>query len=110
MSDSDSLAAVRALLDCSHLAGPDSLPELVTRAGALIGADSVELFLVDYDQTVLVPLAAHVAGAAGSAHVELSVESTLAGRAFTDVAQQVSSVGDGSTVWTPVLDGTIASG
>src|SRR5947209_784664 len=34
------------------------------------------------------------------------VEATLAGRAFTGVAQQVADAEEGRTVWTPVLDGT----
>jgi serine phosphatase RsbU (regulator of sigma subunit) len=102
------LAALRALLHSSHLAGPDNLPGLLTAAGSLIGADGVELYLIDYDQTVLVALSAHVG--AGHASTEFAVDSTLAGRAFTDTSQQISATTDGSLVWSPVLDGTARLG
>jgi phosphoserine phosphatase RsbU/P len=102
VSDADSLTALRTLLHSAHLAGPDTLPALVSDAGAAFGADAVELYLVDYDQTLLVPLRQPDVEGRG----ELPVEGTVAGRAFTDIAQHVSSADDGSLVWTPVLDGT----
>ena len=101
MTDGESLAALRSMLHTSHLTGPDGLPELVAEAGRLIGADAVVLYVIDYDQTTLVPLPR-----AEESRPELAVDGTLAGRVFADVAQHVARVGDGAHVWTPVLDGT----
>ena len=126
------LAALRVLLRSSHLAGPDDLPALVQSAGAELGAGGAVLYLVDYDQILLVPLqAGEGPGAAPAAESELApavqahddqerdndahdddvdgplvISSTLAGRAYSDVTQQMSTSGPGVTVWTPVLDGT----
>src|SRR4051794_41916970 len=59
------LAALRVLLRSSHLAGPDDLPALVSAAGRQLGAARTVLYLADYDQLLLVPLAAAGAAAAG---------------------------------------------
>jgi phosphoserine phosphatase RsbU/P len=104
MSDADSLGAMRLLLHSAHLAGPDQLPQLITEAGRLIGAQAVDLFLVDYDQTRLIPLRPTEDDPEAARGV--SIEGTVAGRAFTEVAQQVSSSAERLLVWTPVLDGT----
>jgi phosphoserine phosphatase RsbU/P len=109
LSDADGLAALRALLHSEHTAGPDGLPHLMIQAGRLVGADEVELYLVDYDQTVLLPLTAAVdEGMPSSAG--FVVEKTLPGRAFSDMRQEVSSAADGWLVWTPVVDGTARLG
>jgi serine phosphatase RsbU (regulator of sigma subunit) len=96
--DQCALAAMRVLTRSAHLASADDLPALAAAAGAELGADRVVLHLVDYDQVLLVPL-----GVEGE---PMPVEGTLAGRAYSDVAMQVSSAGPGRTVWTPLLDGT----
>src|SRR3954464_1473614 len=108
------LAALRVLLCSSHLAGPDDLPTLVSAAGGQLGAARTVLYLADYDQLLLVPLAAAEPAAAGvgtTAEPELglepiAVDGTLAGRAYSDLAQQASPAGSGRTIWTPVLNGT----
>ncbi|HEU0100850.1 MAG TPA: PP2C family protein-serine/threonine phosphatase [Mycobacteriales bacterium] len=115
------LAALRVLLRSSHLAGPDDLPALVLLAGAELGATRAVLYLVDYDQVLLVPLrtgqapgavlAAEGGASAGAAANDdadgaMAIGGTLAGRAYTELAQQTSTSGPGLTVWTPVLDGT----
>src|SRR3954454_24271330 len=92
-----------------HTAGPDGLPDLMTHAGRLLGADEVELYLVDYDQTVLLPLTWGVdEGMSSSAG--FVVEKTLPGRAFRDMRQEMSSAADGWLVLTPVVDGTTRLG
>ena len=131
------LAALRVLLRSSHLAGPDDLPALVHLAGAELGAGRAVLYLVDYDQVLLLPLQA--GGGPGAARasegerapaveahdveahdveahdveahdvdvdVPLVISGTLAGRAYSEVAQQISTGGPGVRVWTPLLDGT----
>src|SRR4051812_34101107 len=51
------LAVLQVLLRSSHLAGPDDLPALVSAAGEQLGAARAVLYLADYDQLLLVPLA-----------------------------------------------------
>ena len=98
------LAALRVLLRTTHLAGPGDLPALVDAAGRALGAPRAVLYLVDYDQVQLVPLLA--AGAAAAPPRAVAVEGTLAGRAFSDVAQHVTTAGERRALWTPLLDGT----
>ena len=94
-------AALHHLLRASHLAGPDDLPALTQQAAELLGAMRGTLYLADYEQTRLVPLS----GAEESAD-ELSVESTLAGRTFREVARHITSTPEAVVLWLPVLDGT----
>jgi len=102
LSDEAALAALRSLLHSAHVAGPDDLPSLLTEAGAQMGAVAVELYLIDYDQLVLVPLASGTE----PSHPSLPVDGTMAGRAFTDISQLVSIGESESVVWTISLDGT----
>lgn len=93
------LAALRSLLRASHLAGADDLPGLVAAAGTELGADRAVLYLVDYDQAQLVPLSDDASVLA------VPVDGTLAGLAFSDVVQHVTSEA-GPVLWTPLLNGT----
>ena len=70
------------LLDASHDLAPDALAAAVTRAALAMDADDVAIYLVDYEQTLLVPLAD------GSDRPPLEIDATLAGRAFADIAVQ----------------------
>jgi len=115
------LTALRVLLRSSHLAGPDDLPALVSAAGAELGAGPAVLYLVDYDQVELMPLTVgqttpgtpSAAGAPPTVAVPedaadspLVINSTLAGRTYSDLTQHTIATPVGCTVWTPVLDGT----
>ena len=106
--DERALAALRVLLRSSHLAGADDLPALLTAAGVALGAESARLYLVDYDQVELVPLL-HAGSTEATAQAVL-VAGTLAGRAFSDVAQHTSTAGAAAVLWTPVLNGTVRLG
>lgn len=97
------LAALQLLLRASHLASPDDLPGLVTRAGMALGARDAIAYVVDYDQVLLVPLTLAVGT---SAPETVAIEGTLAGRAYSNVEQQVSTAGGGPLLWVPLLDGT----
>lgn len=97
--DARALAALRLLLRTSHLAEPDELPALVDSAGRLLGGVRCVLHVADDEQVVLVPLSEAPAEA-------ITIEGTLAGRAYVDLAQHVSTAGDGPVLWSPVLDGT----
>jgi Stage II sporulation protein E (SpoIIE) len=90
------LAALTSLLVGTHLAPPDRLPALAAAASRMLGV-GVSMYLVDYDQLRLVP-----AVAPGE---PLSVEGTVAGRAF-QVLQAVDSEVEGQPrLWIPLLDG-----
>src|SRR4051794_22678139 len=99
----DANSALRGLLRASHVGGPDELPAMVAAAGEQLGASLSVLYLIDYQQQSLEPVMA--AGQSRPAE-SVDVDATLAGRAFTAVAQQVADADDVRTVWTPVLDGT----
>jgi serine phosphatase RsbU (regulator of sigma subunit) len=98
------LGALRSLLQASHLAGPDDLPMMVSMAGGHLGADRAVLYLVDYDQVALVPLNAERDGDARESRTPIA--GTLAGRVFIEVSQRDGAAKCGSTLWTPVVDGT----
>jgi hypothetical protein len=85
------------LLDGAHLSPPDELPDVVAAAAATVGW-RVALFVVDYAQRVLVGLGPEEAGSV------LSVDGTLAGRAFREL-QPVVTRTEPERVWVPVIDG-----
>lgn len=87
------------LLDASHDLAPDELVAAVTRAAQTLDAEDVAVYLVDYEQTVLVPLP-------GTAdRTPLVIDTTLAGRAFTAIVVQEADAESGRRLWLPLLDG-----
>ena len=97
------LSALQLLLRASHLARADDVPPLVAQAAALIGARRGLIYVIDYNHVTLVPFSAQDKRNGAQ---PLSVEATLAGRAFRDVTQHVGSTSDRLTLWTPLVDGT----
>jgi hypothetical protein len=89
------------LLRESHLLAADDLPSTVARNARQIGAAETVLYLVDYEQATLVPLA----GADIPARDAISIEGTVAGRAFRRVEPVDSGHGDPYRLWIPLLDG-----
>src|SRR3954453_8474217 len=90
---------VRTLLDRAHLATPGQLPDVVQDAGDVLGWQTT-LYLVDYDQRVLVPTRR-------DGHDDppaQRVDGTLAGRCFRTV-EPVVSPGGPEQLWLPVVDG-----
>jgi Stage II sporulation protein E (SpoIIE) len=87
------------LLDASHDLAPDQLVAAVTRAGRALDAEDVAVYLVDYEQTMLVPLPD------GTDRTSLAIDTTLAGRAFAAIAIQEAGTGAGRRLWLPLLDG-----
>ncbi|MFF5176466.1 PP2C family protein-serine/threonine phosphatase [Micromonospora sp. NPDC000316] len=79
--------------------GPDELSLLVTRAAPAIGATEIVIYLADYTQSSLVPLLG-----AGLARDELTIETTLAGRAFTSLDVQRAAESP-DRLWVPLLLG-----
>ena len=98
MSD-PGLALLGHLLDASHDLAPDELVAAVARAGQALDAEDVVIYLVDYEQTVLVPLPD------GTDRTLLEIDATLAGRAFAAIAVQEADTESGRRLWLPLLDG-----
>lgn len=90
------------LLDRSHTVAPHLLGAMVAEELAATGARDLAIWLQDYDQKMLHPVA--LPGQLLPA-VE-SVDGSVAGRAFTLHASVESDAGGGRRLWVPMLDGT----
>jgi serine/threonine protein phosphatase PrpC len=92
------------LLRRTHLGGPSELPAVVAEPVRRIGARNVVLYLIDYEQRMLVP----VTGPQGQDAAPLSIAGTVAGRAFSTTSILRSSLDEarGQRLWLPLLDGT----
>ena len=93
--------ALRSLLDACHLLAPDRLAATVAAEVARLGVRETVLYLADYEQTTLLP----VPGTGVPERQELSIEGTLAGRAFRRVEVVDSAGNHGYRLWMPLLDG-----
>jgi hypothetical protein len=90
------------LLQAAHLAAPDDVSKLIARHARDLGADDAALYLVDYEQRLLVP----VPNPDGPARDEVVIDSTLAGWCYRTLEVQQTTAEDGrQRVWAPVLDG-----
>jgi Stage II sporulation protein E (SpoIIE) len=92
------------LLRRTHLGGPSEMAAAIAEPARRIGARGVVLYLIDYEQRLLVPVAGpHTEDAA-----PLSVAGTVAGRAFSTTSILRSSLDEarGQRLWLPLLDGT----
>jgi hypothetical protein len=99
------LAALTTLLAGAHLTPPDRLPALTAAAGRMLGV-GVGIYLIDYDHLSLVPVTpGESAGEAPPGVEPLSVEGTLAGRAFQLVEAVESQIEGPPRLWMPLLDG-----
>ena len=87
------------LLDASHDLAPDEVVAAAAEAGRALDAEDLAIYLVDYDQTLLIPLPD------GADRTPLEIDTTLAGRAFSAVAVQEADTGSGRRLWLPLLDG-----
>jgi serine phosphatase RsbU (regulator of sigma subunit) len=86
----------------SHLLIPDDVPSLLVEHAKGIGAEDAALYLVDYEQRVLVP----VPNPRGCQRDEVVIDTTLAGRCYRTLQIQITSREEGGLrVWAPVLDG-----
>ncbi|MBM0231137.1 serine/threonine-protein phosphatase [Micromonospora sp. STR1_7] len=98
-----SLESLRQLLQQSHHARPDDLPEMAMRAAPLLDARALVLYLVDHQQRLLLPLL----GGSAPAREPIDIDGTLAGRAFSTASTCVGGNGeDGVRAWVPVVDGS----
>lgn len=85
----------------THLSPAHDLSTVVAEEARRIGASSLVLYLIDYEQTVLVP----VPGPDTGDREPLSVAGTVAGRCFTMGSILDTKARDGRRVWLPLLDG-----
>jgi len=89
-------------------ADPASVPDVVVRIAADLGATDVVVYLVDFAQTTLEPLPGR------ATHSELpgseEVASTMAGRAFVDQCPAIAERSDGVRVWVPIVEGSDRTG
>ncbi|MCW3003601.1 MAG: serine/threonine-protein phosphatase [Conexibacter sp.] len=92
------------LLRRTHLSAPSDLAALIAGQAGAVGAREVELYLVDYELTELIPLPV----AAADRRESLSVAGTVAGRAFsaTTILESPRRDGGHRRFWFPLLDGT----
>jgi serine phosphatase RsbU (regulator of sigma subunit) len=74
---------------------------LAAAGGARLGATSTVIWLVDYDQALLVP----VLPLTEEPRTGLSVDGSVAVRAFRTVELVETELGDARRVWVPLLDG-----
>ena len=92
------------ILRRTHLSTGADLGVLVGEEARAIGVDALVLYLVDYEQRLLIPVPSRDA----DAREPLSVNGTVGGRAFatTSILDVEAGGGSGRRVWLPLLDGT----
>ena len=90
------------LLRRTHLSAPEDLCRVIAEEARRIDVESLVVYLVDYEQRTLVPVPAPDTGSSQS----LSIQGTLAGRAFASTTILDVSDEDGRRLWVPLLDGT----
>ena len=93
--------ALNSLLRAAHLLPPANLAGTVAAHGRMLGVAETVLYLADYQQAMLLPLP----GAGVPGRRELSIEGTMAGRAFRRVEVLTSRAEQGVRLWVPLLDG-----
>jgi len=98
----DELSAIRGLVTGSHQARPEDLPALAMQTAELLDAREMVIFLVDYSQIDLVPLA----GNGAPARAPVRIDGTLPGRAYARIEIYGSESETGHRLWIPLLDGT----
>lgn len=93
------LSTLVRMLEDSHLATPEQIPAALAAAAETLGWTAA-LYLVDYEQRVLVPVPAPGA----PAREPMGIESSLAGYAFQRVRPMHGS-DDPQRIWVPLVDG-----
>lgn len=93
------------MLDRAHLSAPGDMPDVLAETAAVLGW-TARLFLADDGQSVLIPVRGRTGPAAQDVGGPLSIDGTLAGRAFR-LVEPVAARDDGQEVglWVPLLDG-----
>ena len=94
---------LQGLLRRTHLSAPSDLAAVVADQAACLGATDVAVYLIDYEQSTLMPLRRGPEDQLSP----LSVTGTVAGRSFSTTTI-LRSTGEtaGQRLWLPLLDGT----
>ncbi|MEX0658246.1 MAG: PP2C family protein-serine/threonine phosphatase [Egibacteraceae bacterium] len=98
--------ALAGLLESSHYAAPEEMASLVAHHAGELGAQEAVMYLVGFEQRLLVPLP----GDGVPQREAISVDHTLGGRAFRTIEVMRREVGDGLRLWVPMLNGTARVG
>jgi len=94
--------ALRSLLRASHLLGADRLAPVAAEHARAFGVDDLVVYLLDYEQSRLLPLQ----GPGVADREVLPVDGSLAGLAFRRVQVTRAAAEDGrERLWVPLLDG-----
>ena len=94
--------AVASLLAESHLLRDDALPALAQRHVHAFGGTHVGIYLADLQQTVLVPFLGVEGPADPDSANPLSIDATLAGRAYQHLQIELHSDPHDATAWVPL--------
>lgn len=102
------LEAQQDLLSSSRLAAPYELAGLITRCVRQLGAQGATAYLVDLQQQLLLPLVDPAERADEDRAPAVSVDGTLAGRAFQTEQTQLGREGPAGpwVCWLPLLAGS----
>ena len=94
------------MLHDAHLTGPHELAGLISRHAGTLDVQNAVAYLVDLQQTVLIPLLEPDGPGPDRQLGRLVIDSTVAGRSFqhVEVVSQREAHG-GLGVWLPLLDG-----
>jgi hypothetical protein len=97
-------AQVAALLHESRHQAPDHLGAFLARSVARFGMGAVSVYVTDFEQRRLVP----IAGSAAEASID--IDASAGGRSFTTASQVVVAVDGGTRIWSVVVDGAARLG
>jgi hypothetical protein len=86
----------------THLSATHDVSTVVAEEARAIGISALVLYLVDYEQTMLVP----VPGPDTGDREPMSVQGTVGGRSYAATSILDTQVDEGRRVWLPLLDGT----
>lgn len=103
--DAAAVEVFTTLLAATHLSRPDDLADAVAELAVPLGISELVLYLVDYEQTALIPVPRLRAPVERSV---LRIDGTLGGRAFstTSVVDVDAGTPDRRRLWFPLIDGT----
>lgn len=93
--------ALLGLVPSSRLASPTDVPRIILEHARRLGAVDANVYLVDLDQRLLVPLP----HPEGKPREPLGIDGTLAGRAYRFLDVLDPGGADVERIWLPMLDG-----
>ncbi|GAC1312356.1 MAG: PP2C family protein-serine/threonine phosphatase [Acidimicrobiales bacterium] len=101
---SGAYARVAALLHESRRAAPDQLGSFLAQRVESFGMRDLSVYVSDFEQRRLVP----IVGSAGTSSIDM--DGSAGGRSFTSAARIEEPDGDGTRLWSVVVDGAARLG